>query len=248
MAYYFLVFALLGAATGSFLNVIIDRLPIKQSLLFSLSHCPACGKRLGIFDLVPVFSYLWLKGRCRYCRAPIPGRVLWVELGTAVGFVLLLWQYGLGLELGVKCFYWSVLTVLAVIELERGLVPDKVVYPAGALALLLSVFNRDPGVVNSLLGGGVGLLVMALPFIFGRRGLGWGDVKMTGLVGLMLGFPLVLVSLLLAVAGGLLAGLGLRFKVKGRGKAIAFGPFLAGATMVVLLWGQNVMGWYLGLF
>jgi leader peptidase (prepilin peptidase)/N-methyltransferase len=253
MAYYFILIALMGAAIGSFLNVIIDRLPAKQSLLFPPSHCPACGKRLNILDLMPVLSYLCLGGRCRYCRAPIPRRILWVESGTMAGFVFLLWWYGLSPELGIMCFYWSLLTVILVIGLERGLILDKIIYPAGAVALLINVFSRDPGVINSLLdsllGGGVGLLVMILPLSLGRRGLGWGDVKMAGLVGLMLGFPLVLVALFLAVvAGGLVAGLLLLFKVIKRNAAVAFSPFLAVATMVVLLCGQNIMDWYLGLF
>ena len=163
--------------------------------------------------------------------------------------MLLLWRYGLSPELGIMCFYWSLLTVILVIGLERGLILDKMIYPAGAVALLVNVFSRDPGVINSLLGGGVGLLVMILPLSLGRCGLGWGDVKMAGLVGLMLGFPLVLVALFLAVvAGGLLAGLLLLFRVIKRNAAVAFSSFLAVATMVVLLWGQSILDWYLGLF
>lgn len=249
MAYSFILIALLGAAIGSFLNVIIDRLPVRQSLLFPPSRCPACGNRLGILDLMPVLSYLCLRGRCRYCRESIPRRILWVESATMAGFVFLLWRYGLSPELGIMCFYWALLTVILVIGLERGLILDKIIYPAGAVALLINVFSRDLGLINSLLGGGAGLLVMVLPLTFGRRGLGWGDVKMAGLVGLMLGFPLVLVAMFLAVvAGGLLAGLLLLFKVIKRNAAIAFSSFLAVAAMAVLLWGQNMLDWYLGLF
>lgn len=249
MSYYIFIFAVLGAATGSFLNVIIDRFPLRQSLLFPPSHCPVCQKRLAVVDLVPVLSYLWLKGRCRYCRAPIPRRILWVESGTMLAFVLLLWRYGLSVELGVMCCYWSLLVVIVVTNVERGIIPDKVVYPAGAVVLLINVFSREPGLVNGLLGAGVGLGVMALPLGLGRRGLGWGEVKLAGLTGLMLGFPDGLVALFLAVVGGVLAGLSrARSKGKERGKVLTFVPFLAVATVVMLLWGRSIVNWYLSLF
>ncbi|MFH0942496.1 MAG: prepilin peptidase [Chloroflexota bacterium] len=250
MVYFYLVLGLMGAAIGSFLNVVIDRLPLKQSLAFPPSHCPACGQRLRAWDLVPVASYLGLGGRCRHCRAPIPRRILWVELGTAAGFVLLLARYGLSLELAVTCFYWSLLTVILVIALERRSLPGRVIYPAAVVILLINVLGRDPGLLNGLVGVGVGLLVMA-PLGLGRGSAGWGDVKMAGLVGLALGFPEGLVTLLIGVAA---AGLvvGWRWlagpKERGKVKVMGFVPFLAVATAVMLLWGQNITGWYLSLF
>lgn len=250
MVYFYLVFGLMGAAIGSFLNVVIDRLPLKQSLAYPPSHCPACGRRLRVWDLVPVASYLTLGGRCRYCRAPIPRRILWVELGTAVGFVLLLARYGLRLDLAAACFYWALLTVLLVIALEQRNVPGRVIYPAAAVILLINAFGRDPGLLNGLLGVGVGLLVMA-PLGLGRGSAGWGDVRMAGLVGMVLGFPEGLVTLLIGVAGAALVA-GWRWlarpKEREKVKVMVFVPFVAVAAAVMLLWGQNITGWYLGLF
>ncbi|MFC1979307.1 prepilin peptidase, partial [Chloroflexota bacterium] len=113
------IYGVLGLAIGSFLNVLIDRLPEKESLLRPPSHCPACQRRLAPKDLIPVLSYLWLRGRCRYCRSPIPRRVLWVELSTGLMFAFLWWRYGLTPELGITSFYFCLLTIILVIDLER---------------------------------------------------------------------------------------------------------------------------------
>ncbi len=244
-----IVFTLVGIAIGSFLNVCIDRLPEGQSLIRPVSHCPTCQRRLTPRDLIPVFSYLWLRGHCRYCRAPIPRRVLWVELGTGLIFALLWWRYGLTPELGIMSFYFCLLIIILVIDLERRLILNKIVYPAAAIALIIAVFMSDPGLISVLIGGAVGLTIMFLVALVYRGGIGWGDVKMAGLVGLLTGFPLVLVSLFLAVVGGgLTAAVLLLLKIKKRRESIPFGPFLSLATMLTLLWGKSILDWYLQLF
>jgi len=256
MNYAIIIFGLLGIAIGSFLNVCIDRLPEGQSLLHPPSHCPTCKRRLAPKDLIPVFSYLWLRARCRYCRAPIPRRILWVELGTGLMFAFLWWHYGLTPELGIVSLYFCLLAVILVIDLERGVILNKVVYPAAAIALIIAaltsitdVSTSNPGIVKALIGGGLGLGLMLLVALVSRGGIGWGDVKMAGLVGLITGFPLVLVSLLLAVvAGGIIATALLLLKLKRRKQAIAFGPFLSVGAMVTLLWGTSILSWYLQLF
>ena len=239
------IFGLFGMVVGSFLNVCIDRLPIGGSLLRPASHCPTCHQRLALKDLIPVFSYLWLHGRCRYCRSPIPKRTLWVELGTGLMFAFLWWLCGPTPELGIASFYWCLLTIILVIDLERGLILNKIVYPATAIALVIATFTPDLGIVKGLMGGGIGLVLMLLVALLYRGGIGWGDVKMAGLMGVMVGFPGILVALLLAVVGGgLVAVILLILKVKGRKEAIAFGPFLSIAAMVALLWGNNLLAWY----
>jgi len=243
------VFALFGIAIGSFLNVCIDRLPEKQSLLRPASHCPACQHRLAIKDLIPVFSYLWLRGRCRYCRALIPKRVLWVEIGTGVMFAFLWWWYGVTPKLGIMTFYFCLLTLILVIDLERGIIPNKVVYPAAGIALIIAAFTPNPGIIKALIGGALGLVIMFLVALVFRGGIGWGDVKMAGLVGLITGFPLVLVSLFMAVVGGgIVAVVLLLLKIKQRKQTIPFGPFLSLGAMLTLLWGTSILNWYLQLF
>jgi len=254
-----LVFTLLGLFVGSFLNVCIDRLPQGQSIIRPRSHCDTCNRKLRNLDNIPIFSYLWLRGRCRYCQAPIPIRLPIVEGMTGLLFALLYWKFGLGLELGISLVYTSLLTAIFVIDLENHLVLDKVIYPGMVLALAFSFFW--PGlegmpmvsgealskVLSSLAGGALGLAAMALPYIFTHgRGMGLGDVKLGALVGLMSGYPLVAVALLLAViTGGLVAAILLAFKIKKRSDPIPFAPFLATSAMVTLLWGQTIWQWYL---
>ena len=240
------VFALLGLFVGSFENVCIDRLPRGQSIVNPPSHCFACSRKLSVLDLVPLFSYLWLRGRCCYCQAHIPLKLPIVEGVTGLFFGFLYWNFGLGPELGIALVYACLLIVIFVIDLETQLVLDKVTYPGMILALALSFFWPGLGVVSSLEGGALGLVAMALPFIIYRRGMGMGDIKLGALVGLMSGYPLVAIALLLAViAGGLVGAILLAFKIKKRSDPIPFAPFLAASAMVTLLWGQVIWQWYL---
>jgi leader peptidase (prepilin peptidase)/N-methyltransferase len=258
-AAFIIIFIFLGMEVGSFLNVCGDRLPAGESIVYPPSHCHHCRRRLKAKDLVPVFSYLWLRGRCRYCRAEIPRRLLWVEIGTGVLFGLACWRYGLSLELLITLVYSSIFIVLLIIDLEHRLILNKVVYPSMALALLVSILfsipdflprvEIVPGILSAAIGGAIGLVLFLLVVVVSRGGMGWGDVKMAALIGLVTGFPLVFVALLLAVlAGGLVAGILLALRIKKRRQAIPFAPFLSLATIVTLLWGSDILSWYLGLF
>jgi prepilin signal peptidase PulO-like enzyme (type II secretory pathway) len=183
-------------------------------------------------------------------------------MGTGVLFGYLYWHYmvwhhGSAIELAVAAFYCSLFIVLLVIDLEHRLILNKIVYPAMAVALLISILfgiflpqlEIVPGIVQAFVGGGIGLVLFSLVVLVSRGGMGWGDVKMAALIGLVTGFPLMFVALLLAVlAGGLVAGLLLALKIKRRRQAIPFAPFLSLATIVTLLWGSNILSWYLGLF
>ena len=254
---FIVIFVLLGMVVASFLNVCCDRLPAGKSLIYPPSHCSACQHRLSAKDLIPVFSYLWLRGRCHYCRAPIPRRLLWVEIGTAVLFGFAYWQYELSIELAIILFYCCLFIVLLVIDLEHGLILNRVVYPAMAVALLISIFfsiffpqsKIVPDIGQAAIGGGIGLVLFLLVVLISRGGMGWGDVKLAALIGLVTGFPLIFVALLLAViVGGLVAGILLALKLRRRKETIPFAPFLSLATIVTLLWGSDILSWYLGLF
>jgi leader peptidase (prepilin peptidase)/N-methyltransferase len=253
-----LLFFLIGLAIGSFLNVCIDRLPQNQSIIRPPSSCAACNHKLGILDLIPVFSYLWLRGRCRYCQATIPLKLPIVEGVTGLLFAFLYWKFGLGLELGILLIYTSILIVIFVIDLENQLILNRITYPAMVLALIFSTLWLEsnvisllpqglPGrVLSALAGGTLGLLAEALPLIISRRGKGMGDVKLGALVGLMTGYPLVFVTVLLSwISGGLIAAILLAFKIKGLKDPIPSGTFLTAAAMVTLLWGPEIWQWYL---
>ncbi len=246
-------FAVLGMVIGSFLNVLIDRLPAGGSILYPASHCPSCQRRLSPGDLVPVFSFVWLRGRCRYCQAPIPRRILGVEAGTAAVFAFLCWNYGLSGELAVIAFYFSLFIVLMVIDLEHRLILNKVVYPASIVALVVSVFlshlEAVPGIASAGVGGATGLGLFSLVAIIARGGMGLGDVKMAALIGIVVGFPLIFVALFLAVVGGgAVAAALMVVKARSGKQSIPFGPFLALGAMATLLWGSHILNWYRGFF
>jgi len=250
-----LLFVLLGLAVGSFLNVCIDRLPQNESIVNPPSHCPVCQNKLAVKDLIPVFSYLRLRGRCRYCQAAIPRRLFWVELATALIFALLYWHYGLSVGLGVMAFYACLFIIIFVIDLEHGLILNKVVYPGMVVALLLALLPQ-PGlapqiatrVAYAAVGGGIGFGIFLLIAIVSRGGMGWGDVKLAALIGLATGFPLVFLAIIMgAILGGIVAVALVIAKKRKRRQTIPFGPFLALAAMVTLLWGSSILSWYLGL-
>jgi len=249
-------FAVIGLAVGSFLNVCIDRLPSGESILHPPSHCPTCQHRLAARDLVPVFSYLQLRGRCRYCRASIPKRLPGVELATAAVFALLYRHAGLTPQLGVMAFYAGIFIIVFVVDLEHGLILNRVLYAGMAGALLFALLVPQPyltrwivgGVANAAIGGAIGFVVFFIIALVARGGMGWGDVKLAALVGLATGFPLVFVAVITAaLLGGVVAVVLLATKKRGRKQAIPFGPFLSVAALVTLLWGSSMLYWYLGL-
>ena len=267
------VFVLLGAIIGSFLNVCIDRLPLRKSIVSPPSYCDACQRRLAPVELIPVFSYLWLRRRCRSCGALIPWRVFWVEVGTGALFGFLYWYYMVRpispetAQLAVTAFYSCIFIVILGIDLEHQLILNRIVYPAAIIALVLDISLNQPGLVASappaflsmpavatrtvtgITGGATGFVLLLIPALVFQGGMGWGDIKMAGLIGLVVGFPVVFVAIFGAiVVGGLVGGALLMLKIKGRKDAIPFGPYLALATIVTMLFGNDILNWYLGLF
>jgi leader peptidase (prepilin peptidase)/N-methyltransferase len=260
-AFLIFLFFLLGLEIGSFLNVCIDRLPRNESIVNPPSHCEACGHRLAAKDLIPLFSYLWLKGKCRYCHASISRKLFFVELASGAICAFLCWKYGLSPELGAMIFYAALFTVIFMVDLEKGIILNKVIYPAMAIAFILSILQiqlelpqselfRWPveGIANVAMGGGVGFLFFFVLAVASRGGMGWGDVKLAGLIGLATGFPMVLVAIVLGAALGAIVGVVLMAaRKKGRKKTIPFGPFLSVTTVVTLIWGYDMLNWYMGL-
>jgi len=261
------LFSLLGAAVGSFLNVCIDRLPAGKSLVRPPSYCDACQRRLAPRDLIPLFSFLWLRRRCRYCGAILPWRVFLVEAGTAALFALLYWHYGLTAGFGLSAFYFSVLIVLLVIDLDHQLILNRIVYPVALVALLLDILVPQPDMlamapaaflglpdiaartVSGITGGATGFVLLLLPALIFRGGMGFGDVKMAALIGLAVGFPRVIGAVLAAIVlGGVVALVMVVFRLRKRKDAIPFGPFLAVAAMATIVFGNEMLDWYLGLF
>jgi leader peptidase (prepilin peptidase) / N-methyltransferase len=254
-----LIFGILGSSLGSFMNVCVDRLPANKSLNYPPSHCDACQHRLSVPDLIPVISYIALQGRCRYCQAKIPLRVLWVELGTGIFTAFLFWYKGLTWEFAIIALYSYIYIVIALIDLQHKLILNKIVYPSLIVALAISPFfikvglvQTGPaghGIVNALIGAAVGFAFLLIPAVVTRGGMGLGDVKMAALIGLTTGFGEVLVAVLGGVIlGGVTAIFLLIFHIKERKEAIPFGPFLSIATIITLLWGTGILKWYMNIF
>jgi leader peptidase (prepilin peptidase)/N-methyltransferase len=252
-------FTLVGFAIGSFLNVCIDRLPGRKSLVSPPSHCDACQRRLGIIDLIPVLSYLILRGRCRYCGARIPFRVLLVEAAAGILFLLAFWRYGLTAQFGVAAFWCCVFLVIIFIDWETQLILNKITYPAGVIALIiLAIHTYVPGanlmvpqatLINGLVSGAV-LFVFFLLIILIRPGaMGMGDAKLVALIGLVSGFPLIIISMVIGVVlGGIVAAILLATKKKGRKDVIAYGTFLGIGPIIALIFAPQILNWYLGFF
>jgi len=250
--FWYFFFTILGLEIGSFLNVCIDRLPAGHSIVTPPSHCDSCQQRLKIRDLIPIFSYLWTRGKCRYCGAQISRRVLWVEITAGALFALLFWKYGLTLDYAIMAFYCCIFLVILVIDLEHKLILNVIVYPMMPVALIISSLYPQPSVhqfTNALIGGAAGFFIFLLIYLLSRGGMGMGDVKMAAFIGLAAGIPGIFTAILLAIiSGGIIAILLLLFKLKKRKEGIPFGPFLAIGAVATLLWGKPILDWYLSLF
>jgi len=179
-----------------------------------------------------------------------------VEFATGLIFAYLYWYYGLSSGLGVMAFYACLFIIIFVIDLEHGLILNKVVYPSMVVALLLALFLPQPwltqwiapGIASAAMGGGISFVIFFVIAIASRGGMGWGDVKLAGLIGLATGFPLVFFSMIIgAILGGIVAVALVIAKKRTLKETIPFGPLLASAAMVTLLWGNTILNWYLGL-
>ncbi|MCK4862964.1 MAG: prepilin peptidase [Dehalococcoidales bacterium] len=258
------VFTLLGIAVGSFLNVCIDRLPLRKSLVYPPSHCDSCQQRLSVKDLIPLFSYLWLRGCCRYCRARIPLRVPLVEVLSGALFFLAFWRFGLSVQFALTAFWCCVFLMIIFIDWEHQLILNKVTYPAAIVALVILAidtllpepgilgnlgFLPQPSILSGIIGGAIGFVFFLIVFLINPRGMGMGDVKLAGLIGLVTGLPLIIVGLLTGILlGGLVAVVLLLLRRKGRKDVIPYGTFLAIGPILALLWGNEIFDWYLGFF
>jgi leader peptidase (prepilin peptidase)/N-methyltransferase len=241
----------LAAVLGSFLNVCISRLPRGESIVSPPSHCPRCVTPIRWFDNIPLVSFAILGGRCRACRKPISWRYPLVE-ALAVGIGLLVFvRHGLTWE-GLSAFVLSLLLlVVAFTDLETLLIPNRITLPGIVLGLALRLYPAPRGVLEGALGalvaGGIFYVIMRVsPLVFGREGMGFGDVKLAAMMGAFLGFPVVLVAVFLGVvAGGVTAIVLLLLGLRRLGEYLPFGTFLAAGGVLGALWGRPLLAWYL---
>lgn len=237
-----------GLLVGSFLNVVIHRLPRGGSVVRPPSSCPRCGARLSAADLVPVLSYLWLRGRCRYCGAGISPRYLLVELLTGGLFAGLYVHFGWQPLLAKHLFLAALLVATAFIDLEHYIIPNRLILAGLAGGVPLNLWTRDLTLLSAILGALVPAAFFLLLALATRGGVGGGDIKLVVVIGLFLGWPWGALAVFLgALAGGIL---GLALLLTGRKKRkdpLPFGPFLALGTTAAVLAGEPLVFWYLSL-
>jgi leader peptidase (prepilin peptidase)/N-methyltransferase len=250
---HLVILALFGLAIGSFLNVVIHRVPRKQSLTHPPSRCPSCGTPLRWFDNVPVLGYAWLGGKCRACRAPISIRYPIVELITMLVFLAHYPAFGWTPLLVVRLLFACALIALFAIDLEHHLLPDVITLPGIVVGLACSLF-LPPGIlaafIGALAGGGILWLIGEAYFRYsGQEGMGGGDVKMLGMIGAFLGWQQVALTLVLSsVAGSIVGILMLASRRGGLKYELPYGTFLALAALAASLVGERIVTWYTGLY
>ena len=243
-----------GTIVGSFLNVCIHRLPHDMSIVLPASHCPACQTPLRAFDNIPLLSFLVLRGRCRYCNVKISWRYPLVEGLNGLAYVSAVVKFGLEPATLVYALLLSTLIVVTFIDLDHQIIPNEITFPGMPLGLLAAAtvlpISWWDSLVGLLCGGGVLFFVVWIsPYIFGREGMGMGDVKLLAMLGAFLGWKATLLTLLLGAFSGAMVGLTLIVtKLIKRSEPIPFGPFLALGAILALFFGDGIIEWYSGMF
>lgn len=272
---FILLSSLVGLTVGSFLNVVIHRTPIlllrqwqrecqeptdthtktdeTYNLILPGSHCPQCGHAIRAWENIPVISFLWLKGKCAHCRAPISARYPLVEILSAVVSAVVAWHFGYGYAAGAVMLLSWALIALTFIDVDHQLLPDAITLPFLWLGLLLNSFDLLPykGLTSAVVGAAAGYLSLWLVFhifklITGKDGMGYGDFKLFALFGAWLGWQMLPVIILLASLTGAVVGLTfILYAGRDRHLPIPFGPFLCAAGWVAALWGNDILSLYL---
>jgi len=248
--FWYALVAVFGATIGSFLNVCIYRLPRHESIVWPGSHCPSCGGSIAWYDNVPVLSYLWLGGRCRTCRAPITMRYPLIEAANGAGYVTILWVFGANWTTILYCILFSALLVVTGTDLTHKIIPNVVTVPGIVLGLVGAATVLPVGPVNALLGMVVGggilwALAWASPYLFGKEGMGGGDIKLLAMIGAFLGWKPALLTIMIGSLSGSVIGISLiAFGVMKREDYIPFGPYLVFGALVSLFFGEPLLNWY----
>ncbi len=249
------VVAVMGLLLGSFGNALIYRLPRNIPFGTSRSACPQCGAMIRAFDNIPLISYLILRGRCRTCKTHIPWRYPVVEALHAGVFVWLYFSFGFTLQLAAMALLGAALIVIIFIDLEHMIIPDKLTLPGMILGLIYSLTSDGIGIASSAIGllvGGGALYAIAIlgDFLFKKESMGGGDIKMAAMLGAFLGWQRVLLIFISSAGIGLLVSIAvMAFSEKfRRERMLPFGPFLALAGFVAMVYGDKIIRLYVDNF
>lgn len=247
-----LAVAVIGLFIGSFLNVCIHRIPRGESIVFPSSSCPGCGARIRPWDNVPILSYLILWGKCRSCKGKISIRYPLVEALSALLALAMLYRFGLNASFAVYYVWTCALLVITFIDLDHQIIPDSLSI-GGIVAGLALVWWMPVSYLDALigLGLGAGLLIAVIYgyfFLTGKHGMGGGDVKLLGMIGVFTGWQGVLFTIFTGSLAGSLVGIPWALlQRKNMQTAIPFGPFLALGAFIYVLFGEPIIAWYFGI-
>jgi leader peptidase (prepilin peptidase) / N-methyltransferase len=242
-----------GALVGSFLNVCIHRMPRDESIVSPPSHCPICNYKIRWYDNIPLFSYLFLKGKCRGCGARISLQYPLVELLNGLLSLALILRFGPTLAFLMLFLLCSALVVITFIDIEHQIIPDEISLPGIVVGFVCSFFLSGHGWLNSLLGillGGGSLLLVAYAYqwLTGKEGMGGGDIKLLAMLGAFLGWKAIPFIIFASSLVGSVVGISLMLIQKKDSKlAIPFGPYLAFGALLFIFCGRQLIHWYLSL-
>ncbi|WP_172856669.1 A24 family peptidase [Thermoanaerobacterium sp. RBIITD] len=243
---YILVF-IFGTIIGSFLNVVIYRIPRKESIVYPPSHCTKCGHKLKPVDLFPVLSYILLKGRCRHCGEKISIRYPAVEFLTGFIFFIIFYHFGLSIKALSYIFLSAVLVAITFIDIEHKIIPNKIILTGLIGGIIFRVLLYNYGILDYVIGFALGGGILLLISIISGGGMGGGDIKLMALIGLFVGWKLTLTTLFIAVLLGAIGGIILIIlKVKTRKDYIPFGPYISMACLISILYGYDLLNLYIG--
>lgn len=239
---YCIIF-LFGIVIGSFLNVCIFRIPKKEDIVKTSSHCMSCGYHLKWYDMIPVFSFLALRGKCRKCGAKLSVQYPLIEAANGILYVCIVWTGGLSVDSLLYCLLASALLVLSVIDFRTYEIPFGINLFILALGLVRAA--TDFSNILTYLAGllSVSIVLAILYYATGGKAIGGGDVKLMAACGLLLGWKLIIMAFLLGCVLGAVIHV-IRMKVSGEGRVLAMGPYLSMGVMIAALWGERMINWY----
>lgn len=246
---YVIIF-LYGIVIGSFLNVLIYRLPLKENIATKSSHCMSCGHKLQWYDLVPLVSYMALGGRCRYCKTKISPQYPVIEAVNGVMYVIIFIVNGLNIISGLECLAFSMFLVITVIDERTQEIPFALNVVIGVLGIIRILFDREH-LLDYLIGFFCVSVFMLTILIIGRavRGVdafGGGDIKLMAAAGLFVGWKEVILAFFIGCILGAVIHT-IRMKVGGKERVLAFGPYLCAGLTIAMLFGMNIINWYVSL-
>ena len=244
---FYLIIFIFGTVIGSFLNVCIYRIPEPEDIVKTRSHCMSCGGQLKWYDMFPLFSYLFLRGRCRYCKTKLSVQYPLIEATNGILYVIIVLQHGVNVDSLLYCLLTSALIVLSVIDFRTYEIPlgiNLFILALGLIRVALDYHNFLSYLIGLL---AVSAVLAILYYVSDGRAIGGGDVKLMAACGLFLGWKLIIIAFLLGCILGAVIHV-IRMKASGQDHVLAMGPYLSAGVFIAALWGDRMLSWYLGQF